>query len=322
MYRPRMRRRLLAAGRSVFPVGLGCMGLSWGYRDASVDEAAGIRLIHEAIDLGVEHLDTADVYGPFTNESLVGRALAGRRERVVLATKCGLVIEDAAVYRYGRNGRPEHVRDACDGSLRRLGVDAIDLYYLHRVDPQTPVEETWRAMAELVAAGKVRALGLSEPTVDELERVSRIHAVSAVQSELSLWTRDHLDGVVPWCAAHGASFVAFSPLGRGFLTGAIAAEARFGPEDFRSRLPRFRPEAVAANQRLVERVRAIAARRGATAAQVALAWVLAQGEHVHAIPGTQRRRYLEQNVAAADVVLTDKERAELDALPEPVGGRY
>ena len=201
----------------------------------------------------------------------------------MLATKCGLVLEDRATYRYGRNGRPEHVRDACDGSLRRLGVDAIDLYYLHRVDPQTPVEETWRAMAELVAAGKVRALGISEPTVDELERVSRIHAVSAVQSELSLWTRDHLDGVVPWCAAHGASFVAFSPLGRGFLTGAIAAEARFGPEDFRSRLPRFRPDAVAANQRLVERVRAIAARRGATAAQVALAWVLAQGEHVHAI---------------------------------------
>ena len=322
MYRPRMQRRHLAAGRSVFPVGLGCMGLSWAYRDPAVDEAAGVRLVHEAIDLGVEHLDTADVYGPFTNEALVGRALAGRRERVVLATKCGLVLEDRATYRYGRNGRPEHVRDACDGSLRRLGVDAIDLYYLHRVDPQTPVEETWRAMAELVAAGKVRALGISEPTVDELERVSRIHAVSAVQSELSLWTRDHLDGVVPWCAAHGASFVAFSPLGRGFLTGAIAAEARFGPEDFRSRLPRFRPDAVAANQRLVERVRAIAARRGATAAQVALAWVLAQGEHVHAIPGTQRRRYLEQNVAAADVVLTDKERAELDALPEPVGGRY
>ena len=298
------------------------MGLSWGYRDHSVDEAAGIRLIQEAIDLGVDHLDTADVYGPFANESLVGRALAGRRDRVLLATKCGLVIEDVATYRYGRNGRPEHVRAACDASLSRLGVDAIDLYYLHRVDPQTPVEETWRAMASLVAAGKVRALGISEPTVDELERVSRIHPVAAVQSELSLWTREHLEAVVPWCAAHGAAFVAFSPLGRGFLTGAIGSEARFGPEDFRSRLPRFRPEAVAANQRLVGSVRAIAERRGATAAQIALAWVLAQGEHVQAIPGTQRRRYLEQNVAAAGIVLTADERAELDALPSPVGGRY
>jgi aryl-alcohol dehydrogenase-like predicted oxidoreductase len=318
-----MRRRLLgASGRSVFPVGLGCMGLSWGYRDPSVDEAAGLRLIQEAIDLGVEHLDTADVYGPFANESLVGRALAGRRERVVLATKCGLVIEDRATYRYGRNGRPEHVRSACDASLARLGVDVIDLYYLHRVDPQTPVEETWRAMAALVTAGKVRGLGISEPTVDELDRVSRIHPVTAVQSELSLWTRDHLANVVPWCAAHGAAFVAFSPLGRGFLTGAIGAEARFGPEDFRSKLPRFRPDAVAANQRLVESVRAITERRGATAAQIALAWVLAQGEHVHAIPGTQRRRYLEQNVAAADVALTPDERAELEALPAPVGGRY
>jgi aryl-alcohol dehydrogenase-like predicted oxidoreductase len=317
-----MRRLLGAAGRSVFPVGLGCMGLSWGYRDPSVDEAAALRLIHEAIDLGVEHLDTADVYGPFTNESLVGRALAGRRERVVLATKCGLVLEDAATYRYGRNGTPAHVREACDASLARLGVDHIDLYYLHRVDPETPVEETWRAMAALVEAGKVRWLGISEPTVDELERVSRIHPVTAVQSELSLWTRDHLEAVVPWCAAHGAAFVAFSPLGRGFLTGAIGSESRFGPEDFRSRLPRFRPEAVAANQRLVESVRTIAARRGATAAQIALAWVLAQGEPVHAIPGTQRRRYLEQNVAAADIVLSKDERADLDALPAPVGGRY
>jgi aryl-alcohol dehydrogenase-like predicted oxidoreductase len=298
------------------------MGLSWGYRDPSVDEAAGVRLIQEAIDLGVEHLDTADVYGPFTNESLVGRALAGRRDRVVLATKCGLVIEDVATYRYGRNGTAAHVRAACDASLSRLGVDVIDLYYLHRVDPRTPVEETWRAMASLVEAGKVRGLGLSEPTVDELERVSRIHPVSVVQSELSLWTRDHLAGVVPWCASHGAAFVAFSPLGRGFLTGAIGSEARFGAEDFRSRLPRFRPEAVAANQRLVDLVRAIAARRGATAAQVALAWVLAQGEHVHAIPGTQRRRYLEQNVAAASIALTDGELSELDALPAPVGGRY
>lgn len=315
-------RRLGATSRSIFPVGLGCMGLSWGYRDHSVDEAAGIDLIRQAIELGVDHFDTADVYGPFTNESLVGRELAGRRDRVTLATKAGLVVEDAATYRYGKNGRPEHIRASCDDSLQRLGVDVIDLYYLHRIDPQTPVEETWVVMASLVAAGKVRWLGISEPNVAELERVARIHPVTAVQSELSLWTRDHLAEVLPWCAAHGASFVAFSPLGRGFLTGAIAADARFGPEDFRSKLPRFSPKSVAENQRLVDRVRTIAERRGATAAQVALAWVLAQGEHVLVIPGTQRRRYLEQNVAAADVVLTSGELAELNALPAPVGGRY
>ena len=315
-------RGLGSTGRSVFPVGLGCMGLSWGYRDHSVDENAGISLIREAIDLGVDHFDTANVYGPFTNEKLIGRALAGRRDRVVLATKCGLVIEDKATYAYGREGRPEHVREACDASLSRLGVDVIDLYYLHRIDPKTPVEETWTAMAGLVAAGKVRWLGVSEPSVAELDRISAIHPVTAVQSEMSLWTRDHLEDVVPWCAAHGASFVAFSPLGRGFLTGAIGSDARFGPEDFRSKLPRFRPEAVAENQRLVEHVRAIAERRGATPAQIALAWVLSRGEHVLAIPGTQRRRYLEQNVGAAEIRLTPEELAELDRLPAPVGGRY
>lgn len=287
-----------------------------------MDETAAIEVIRRAIDLGVDHFDTADVYGPFANESLLGRALADRREQVVIATKAGLVVEDKATYRFERNGRPEHVRQACDGSLKRLGADVIDLYYLHRVDPRVPVEETWGAMAGLVAAGKVRFLGISEASVEELDRVSRVHPVTAVQSELSLWTRDYLDGVVPWCAAHGASFVAFAPLGRGFLTGAIAADARFGPEDFRSKLPRFRPEAVSLNQRIVERVRAIAARRGATAAQVALAWVLSLGEHVLAIPGTQRRRYLEENVAAAEINLTPGELEELDALPAPVGGRY
>lgn len=298
------------------------MGLSWGYRDESVDETAGVELIRQAIDLGVDHFDTADVYGPFKNESLVGRALAGRRDRVVLATKAGLVVEDAASYRYGRNGRPEHIRAACDASLARLGVDVIDLYYLHRIDPQVPVEETWSAMAELVAAGKVRWLGISEPSVEKLETVARIHPVTAVQSELSLWTRDYLSDVVPWCAAHGASFVAYSPLGRGFLTGAIAADARFGPEDFRATLPRFRPEAVAENQRLVQRLRSVAERRAATVAQIALAWVLSRGEHVLVIPGTQRRKYLDQNVAAAAIALTSEDLRELESLPAPVGGRY
>ena len=298
------------------------MGLSWGYRDPSVDEAAGMDLIRYAIDRGVDHFDTADVYGPFTNESLVGRALSGRRDRVTLATKGGYVVDDAVAYKYHRDGRPEHLRAACDASLRRLGVDVIDIYYLHRIDPQVPLEETWSAMAGLVAAGKVRWLGISEATIADLERVSRIHPVSAVQSELSLWTRDYLPEVVPWCRAHGASFVAFSPLGRGFLTGAIGAAARFGPEDFRSRLPRFRPEAVAENQKLVERVQAVATRRGATAAQVALAWVLAQGNHVLAIPGTQRRKYLDQNAAAGELALTAEDLTELDALPAPAGGRY
>jgi aryl-alcohol dehydrogenase-like predicted oxidoreductase len=299
------------------------MGFSWGYRDETVGEDAAVDVIRRAVDLGVDHFDTADVYGPFTNERLVGRALGGgRRDAVVLATKTGLVVEDKATFRFGRDGRPEHVRESCDGSLARLGVDVIDLYDLHRIDPSTPVEETWGAMAELVQAGKVRWLGISEPTVDDLERVSRIHPVTAVQSELSLWTRDYLAGVVPWCAAHDASFVAFSPLGRGFLTGKIGADARFDSTDFRSKLPRFRPEEVAQNQALVEQVRAVASERGATPAQVALAWLLARGEHVLAIPGTQRRKYLEENVAAASLELTPAELERLDAIPAPAGGRY
>jgi len=298
------------------------MGFSWGYRDRSVDERTAIDVIRHAIDLGIDHFDTADVYGPFANESLLGRAVEGRRDRILIATKAGLVVEDKATYRFGRDGRPDHMREACDASLARLGIDSIDLYYLHRIDPKVPVEETWGAMAGLVAAGKVRWLGISEASVDELDRISPIHPVAAVQSELSLWTRDYLEDVVPWCAAHGACFVAFAPLGRGFLTGAISAGARFGAEDFRSRLPRFQPEEVAQNQRIVEGVAAVAARRGATAAQVALSWVLSRGEQVLAIPGTQRRKYLEENVAAADVALTAADLADLDGLPAPVGGRY
>ncbi len=298
------------------------MGFSWGYRDPAVDEAAGADVIRRAIDLGVEHFDTADVYGPFANESLLGRAVAGRREQVVIATKCGLVVEDKATYRFGRDGRPEHVREACEGSLRRLGTDVIDLFYLHRVDPDVPVEETWGAMAELVHAGKARYLGISEASPEQLDRVSAVHPVTAVQSELSLWTRDYLADVVRWCASRGVSFVAFAPLGRGFLTGKISSDARFDSSDFRSKLPRFRPEAVAENQRIVDSIRAIAIRRNATPAKIALAWVLSRGEHVLVIPGTQRRRYLEENVAAADFELTPEEIDELDALPAPVGGRY
>ncbi|MEO8189865.1 MAG: aldo/keto reductase [Acidobacteriota bacterium] len=298
------------------------MGFSWGYHDQSVDESAALDVIGRAIELGVDHFDTSDAYGPFTNEKLVGRAIAGRCDTLAIATKVGLVVKDPASYRFGRDGSPSHVRESCDGSLQRLGIDVIDLYYLHRVDPQVPVEETWGAMAELVSAGKVRSLGISEATVEQLDRVHAIHPVTAVQSELSLWTRDYLGTVVPWCAAHGASFVAFAPLGRGFLTGKLAADSRFDPSDFRSTLPRFRPEEMAANQAIVDQVRAVAGRRGVTAAQVALAWVLSRGEHVLAIPGTQRRKYLEENVAAASLELTAGEIAELDAIPAPAGARY
>jgi aryl-alcohol dehydrogenase-like predicted oxidoreductase len=317
-----MLRKLGITDRRVHAVGLGCMELSWAYHDRNVDDAAGIALIRRAVDLGVDHFDTSNAYGPYTNEALVGRALAGRRDRVVIATKAGLVLESLAGYKYGRNGSPDHIRAECDGSLGRLGVDTIDLYYLHRVDPQVPVEETWGAMADLVRAGKVRWLGVSEAKVPDLEKIARIHPVTAVQSELSLWTRDYLADVAPWCAAHGASFVAFSPLGRGFLTGAIKADATFGAEDFRSTLPRFKPEAVAANQHIVDAVRAVAERRGVTPAQIALAWVLSRGEHVLAIPGTQRQNYLEQNHAAEEIALTSEELADLDAIPAPVGGRY
>jgi aryl-alcohol dehydrogenase-like predicted oxidoreductase len=321
-----MRKRFLGrTPRAVDPVGLGCMGLSWAYHDAAVDEAAAEALIRTAIDEGVDHFDTSDAYGQGENEKLVGRAIAasGRRADVVVATKAGLVGgEGTGRYKYARNGRPEYVRAACDASLRRLGLATIDLYYLHRIDPETPVEETWSAMAELVAAGKVRWLGISEAKLAELDRIHSIHPVTAVQSELSLWTRDYIGDVVPWCEAKGASFVAFSPLGRGFLTGTIKADARFADADFRSTLPRFTAEAVAANQRIVDAVREVAARSGRTPAQIALAWVLARGEHVLAIPGTQREKYLRQNIEASEVVLSPADLEELDAIPAPVGGRY
>jgi aryl-alcohol dehydrogenase-like predicted oxidoreductase len=309
------------AGRDTGPIGLGCMGMTWAYGAAERDEGESIATIHRALDLGVTLLDTADMYGPYTNEELVGRAIAGRRDEVVLATKCGLVVEDAAEYVLGRDGRPEHVRAAADASLRRLGTDFIDLYQLHRVDPEVPVEETWGAMAELVAAGKVGALGMSEVGVDELERAQAIHPVASVQSEGSLWTRDAFAAVVPWCAAHGAAFLPFAPLGRGFLTGALAPQA-FPPGDFRKNNPRFQPDAMDANLALVEVVRTVAARHAATPAQVALAWLLAQGEHVVPIPGTKKRVRLVENAAAAELELTPEDLAELDGLPEAVGSRY
>ena len=313
-------RGLGSTGMEVGAIGLGCMGMSWAY--GSPEEGDGIAVIHRALDLGSTFLDTSDVYGPFVNEELVGRALAGRREEAVVATKCGLVVEDAATRKIGRDGSPEHIRAACDASLRRLGVEQIDLWYLHRVDDEVPVEDSIGAMAEQVAAGKVRALGMSEVDVPTLERARAVHEIAAVQSELSLWTRGALDDVLPFCAEHGIAFVPFAPLGRGFLTGRIAEGSAFGAGDFRGRNPRFTEAAIAANQAIVEAVRAVAGRLGAAPGQVALAWVLAQGEHVVPIPGTKRIAYLEENVAAADLELSAEDLAELDALPAPVGERY
>jgi len=312
-------RQLGSSGITVGAIGLGCMGMTYAYDQDRRDDDRSVSVIHRALDLGVTLLDTSDVYGPHTNEELVGRALVGRRDDAVLATKCGLVFSPDLAHT--RNGTSEYVRAACDASLRRLGVEVIDLYQLHRVDPEVPVEETWGAFAELVAVGKVRAIGLSEVSVEQLEVCHAIHPVTSVQSELSLWTRDYLGDVLPWCRDHDVAFLPFSPLGRGFLTGALAPR-EFASDDFRSRLPRFAPEAMAANQQIVDAVAAVAHERGVTSAQIALAWVLAQGENVVPIPGTKRVERLEENAAAADLVLSDDDLAALAALPDPQGGRY
>lgn len=311
-------RTLGPDGPQVGAVGLGCMGMSFAYGAAERDDEQSRAVLHRALDLGVTLIDTADVYGPFINEELVGSALAGRRDEAFLATKCGLVLGDEGIR---VDGRPEHVRAAIDASLQRLGTDRVDLWQLHRVDPSVPVDETWGAMAEQVAAGKALALGMSEVGVEQLERAHAIHPVATVQSELSLWTRDPLPKVLPWCEANGVGFLPYSPLGRGFLTGTVAPGS-FDSSDFRSRNPRFTEEAMAANATLVDTVGAVAERVGATPGQVALAWVLAQGEHVVPIPGTKKLHYLEENAASATVQLSAADLAELDALPAPVGARY
>jgi len=293
--------------------------MNWAYGDA--DDETSIRVIHRAVELGVTLFDTADVYGPFTNEDLVGRGLQGRRDQVAIATKVGLVVGPEGGYPLQPSGRPERIVREVEGSLTRLRTDVIDLYYLHRTDPAVPLEETWGAMADLVVAGKVLALGLSETTVEQTGLAHAIHPVAAVQSELSLWTRDPLADVVPWCAANGVAFVPFSPLGRGFLTGTIT-QAAFDPNDFRAKNPRFAQPAIDQSLVIVEGVRGVAQRHGATPAQVAIAWVLAQGSHVIPIPGTKRTTYLEENVAAADLRLGPEDLAELDALPQPSAPRY
>ncbi|HEY0470360.1 MAG TPA: aldo/keto reductase [Kribbella sp.] len=316
------QRKLGRQGLEVSQIGLGCMGMSEFYGRADEDEA--VATIHRALDLGVTLLDTADMYGPFTNERLVGRAIAGRRDEVVLATKFGNVRGENGE-RLGIRGDAEYVRQACDASLQRLGVDHIDLYYQHRVDPRTPIEETVGAMAELVEAGKVRYLGLSEAAPATIRRAHAVHPITALQTEYSLWSRDPEDEVLPTVRELGIGFVAYSPLGRGFLSGRFRSPEDFGPDDFRRHNPRFQGENFALNLDLVERVQQIAAEKGVTAAQLALAWVLAQGNDIAPIPGTKRVSYLEENMGALDVELSADDLARIaDAFPKggAAGERY
>ncbi|AVA37478.1 MULTISPECIES: aldo/keto reductase [Cupriavidus] len=307
-------RKLGRNGPEVFPIGLGCMGMSEFY--GAHDDAESIRTIHHALDHGVNLLDTADIYGPHTNEQLVGRALAGgRRDKVVLATKFGIVRDPSNPTARGVNGRPEYVRAACDASLKRLGVDHIDLYYQHRIDPDTPIEDTVGAMAELVKAGKVRWIGLSEAGVETIERAHAVHPVTALQTEYSLWTRDvDENGIMATCERLGIGFVPYSPLGRGFLTGAIRTPDDFEADDYRRTNPRFMGENFARNLQLVDAVRALASEKGCSPAQLALAWVLTRGEHVVPIPGTRRVANLDDNLGALGVTLSAQDLARIDAI--------
>jgi aryl-alcohol dehydrogenase-like predicted oxidoreductase len=315
------QRTLGGQGLVVSALGLGCMGMSQSYGPG--DDQESVATIHRALDLGMTFLDTADVYGPYTNERLVGRAIAGRRDEVVLATKFGNQRLDDG--RRVVNGKPDYVRQACDASLERLGVDHIDLYYQHRVDRSVPVEDTWGAMAELVQAGKVRHLGISEAAPATVRRAHAVHPVSAGQYEWSLFTRDLEDEALPALRELGIGVVAYSPLGRGFLSGRITSPDDFGEDDFRRNHPRFTGENFARNLELVDRVRELAASKGATPSQLAIAWVLAQGDDVVPIPGTKRRRYLEENLGALDVELTPEDLAAIEEVTprgSVAGARY
>ncbi|HSU17642.1 MAG TPA: aldo/keto reductase [Longimicrobium sp.] len=309
-------RKLGAQGLEVSAEGLGCMGMSEFYGPG--DEAESTATIHRALDLGVNFLDTADMYGPHTNEELVGRAIRGRRGEVVLATKFGVVRDPANRGIRGISGRPEYVRQACDGSLQRLGTDHIDLYYQHRVDAEVPIEETVGAMSRLVEEGKVRFLGLSEAGAGTIRRAHAVHPITALQSEYSLWSRDIEDDIIPTLRELGIGLVAYSPLGRGFLTGRFTSPDDFAPDDFRRGSPRFQGENFQKNLDLVKHIEEMAVAKGCTASQLALAWVMARGEDVVPIPGTKRRKYLEENVGALKVCLTADDLARIEEIA-PMG---
>jgi aryl-alcohol dehydrogenase-like predicted oxidoreductase len=317
-----LEHRALGQGLDVSAMGLGCMGMSQSYGSADPDEA--IATIHRALDLGVTFLDTADMYGPFTNERLVGRAIADRRDQVVLATKFGNERREDGSW-VGINGRPDYVRSACDASLDRLGIDHIDLYYQHRIDITVPVEDTWGAMSELVAAGKVRRLGISEAAPATVRRAHAVHPIAASQNEYSLFTRDLEAELLPTLRELGIGLVPYSPLGRGVLTGTITSPDQFGPDDFRRQTPRYQGENFDRNLEVVAKVAGVAKARGVTPAQLALAWVLAQGPDIVPIPGTKRVAYLEQNVGALDISLSAEDLAAIEAAAPrgaAAGDRY